>query len=68
MATYDLNCCACGAEFEVFSTGFLKDDQRVCPECGSTDVEQKFTGFNFGTSSSSSSSPSCGAPAGCGFT
>lgn len=69
MASYDLTCQSCGASFEVFSTGFLKDDQKACPECGSTNVEQQFTGFMCGTSSSSSAAAAsnCGAPAGCGF-
>ena len=69
MANYDLSCRACGAQFEVFTIGFLKDDQKVCPECGATDVTQLFTGgFMCGTSSSSSAPASaCGAPQGCGF-
>jgi putative FmdB family regulatory protein len=70
MANYDLTCRSCGATFEVFTIGFLKDDQKKCPECGSADVEQLFTGgFMCGTSSSSSApAAACGAPQGCGFT
>ena len=45
MASYDLKCCSCGKDFEVFVLGFLKDDAKVCPDCGSREVEQKFTGF-----------------------
>ena len=45
MASYDLRCLACGHEFEVFVQGFLKDECKVCPECGSVEVEQRFTGF-----------------------
>jgi putative FmdB family regulatory protein len=40
MALYDLACGHCGEEFEVFSTGFIKDDQKVCPACGSEQVQQ----------------------------
>ena len=43
MASYDLVCDACGHDFEVFRQGFLKDEDRVCPECGSTEVRQKFS-------------------------
>jgi putative FmdB family regulatory protein len=67
MANYDLTCRACGTDFEVFSTGFLKDEQKKCPECGSTDVQQKFTGFMCGTSSRSGASGGCPAGAGSGF-
>ena len=45
MASYDLRCSSCGKDFEVFLLGFLKDDVKVCPECGSREVTQRFTGF-----------------------
>ncbi|MBN1319338.1 MAG: zinc ribbon domain-containing protein [Thermoleophilia bacterium] len=45
MATYDLRCRSCGKEFEVFTLGFLKEECKVCPECGGREVEQRFTGF-----------------------
>lgn len=45
MASYDLKCCSCGKEFEVFLLGFLKDEAKVCPDCGGREVEQRFTGF-----------------------
>lgn len=64
MALYDFDCSDCGAEFEVFSTGFIKDEQKVCPTCGSQDVRQRFTSF---LSSRSSSGGGCAAPAGSGF-
>ena len=60
MATYDLRCLACGNKFDVFVQGFLKDDSKVCPDCGSSKVEQLFTGFLRGGSDSSSSAPSLG--------
>lgn len=49
MASYDLRCCSCGSDFELFVQGFLKDENRVCPECGSSEVEQRFTGFLHGS-------------------
>ena len=45
MASYDLKCATCGKDFEVFVRGFLKDEVKVCPECGGRDVHQRFTGF-----------------------
>ena len=53
-------CNTCSHTFEVFRAGFLKDKDKVCSECKSTDVRQKFTSFlrNFGSGGSSSSN--CG--------
>lgn len=62
MASYDLRCTSCGNDFEIFVQGFLKDENRLCPDCGSREVDQRFTGFMACTSSSSSSgggAPSC---------
>lgn len=66
MATYDLICNQCGHMFEVFVQGFLKDDQKTCPECGSSDTRQKFTSFlnNLGGGSSDGCAT---APRGSGF-
>jgi putative FmdB family regulatory protein len=58
MASYDLKCRSCGKDFEVFVLGFLKDEAKVCPDCGGRDVEQKFTGFG-GFTGLSTSSQSC---------
>lgn len=64
MSSYDLVCESCGHTYEVFRPGFLKDEDSVCPECGSEDVRQKFSSFLRGISSSSSTSGSgCAAPA-----
>jgi len=63
MALYDFACQACGTDFEVFSTGFIKDDQKVCPACGSAEVQQKFSSFL----SSGPTGGSCAAPSGSGF-
>ena len=56
MATYEMVCNTCSHNFEVFRAGFLKDTDKVCPECESAEVRQKFTSFlrNLGSSSSSS--------------
>ena len=34
MPSYDLACTACDHRFEAFRQGFLRDEDRVCPECG----------------------------------
>ncbi len=56
MASYDLRCRSCGKEFEVFQLGFLKEDAKVCPDCGGEEVEQRFTGFGGVTGLSSTAS------------
>ena len=66
MASYDLVCEQCDRAFEVFRQGFLKDEDRVCPECGSEDVRQQFSSFlsNLGGSGAGGG---CAAPAGTRF-
>ena len=65
MASYDLVCDACGSEFEVFRQGFLKDEDKACPDCGSTDVRQQFSSFlsNLG-GAGAGCAPSGGSPFG----
>jgi putative FmdB family regulatory protein len=66
MASYDLVCEACGDTFEVFCQGFLRDEDKVCPACGSTEVRQKFSSFlrTFGRTSGGSCSVPSGSPFG----
>lgn len=45
MPTYDLACRECDAPFEAFRQGFLRDEDRVCPQCGAADARQLMTGF-----------------------
>ena len=45
MPTYDLACATCDTNFERYRQGFLRDEDRVCPDCGSQEVTQRFTGF-----------------------
>ena len=64
MPTYELKCRECGHPFDRFLTRLLRDEDLVCPECGSTDV-QKGVGGGFlktGTRSFSlSSAQTCGS-------
>jgi putative FmdB family regulatory protein len=64
MAFHDFACLDCGSEFEVFAVGFIRDEQKVCPVCGSTHIDQKFSSF---LSSAPSYGGGCAAPAGTGF-
>jgi putative FmdB family regulatory protein len=66
MATYDLLCENCEHVFEVFRQGFLRDEDKVCPECGSTEVRQKFSSFltNLGGSSGGECGPRASSPFG----
>jgi len=63
MAQYDFVCNECGSTFEVFVTGFIRDEHKVCPECESTSVRQKFSSF---LRNGSASAGSC-APRNSGF-
>lgn len=62
MPTYDLVCRACETSFEIFRLRTLRDDEKVCPECGSTDVKQKLTGGYFSRPTASYADTPCGAP------
>ena len=45
MPTYDLACVSCESGFEVFLTRFLRDSDRVCPDCGASGATTLVTGF-----------------------
>jgi putative FmdB family regulatory protein len=45
MATYEFVCKDCGKEYEVYVKGFIEDDDKKCPDCGSESVRQKFSSF-----------------------
>jgi putative FmdB family regulatory protein len=78
MPSYDLACVACDHSFEAFRQGFLRDEDRVCPECGAEDARQLFTGFVTARPSRGDGAPSvvgfgggagggcCGGSCGCG--
>lgn len=65
MAFYDFVCDDCGQAFEVFAIGFIKPEQRACPECGSQEVRQKFSSF---LRSTTGGGGGCAAPSGSHFT
>lgn len=47
MPSYDLVCEKCGHAFEICLHRFIRDEDKVCPNCGATDVEQKMSQFEF---------------------
>jgi putative FmdB family regulatory protein len=62
MPTYDLTCRSCDERFERFVQRLLKDEDKVCPACGSCDVATGFGGgvLGAGTSTSTSDAAACG--------
>lgn len=66
MAIYDLRCEKCDHQFEKFVTGFLEEQDKQCPECGSREVSQKFTSF-FGGRSTGFEGGGCSSPPGGSF-
>lgn len=75
MPTYDLACATCATNFERFRQGFLRDEDRVCPDCGSHEVTQRFTGFVTTRPTRTADAPTvtgfggggcCGGACGCG--
>lgn len=57
VTTIDLTCQACKHAFTVETAGAIKDRQKRCPECGSTEVRQTLLSF---LRNGSLSSPTCG--------
>jgi putative FmdB family regulatory protein len=47
MPSYDLICKSCGNSFEITLHRFIRDEDKVCPNCSSTDVEQKLAPFEW---------------------
>ena len=45
MPTYDFVCNNCDHEFEIFLARIITEEDKVCPECGSSDVRQRITSF-----------------------
>jgi putative FmdB family regulatory protein len=44
MPTYELTCSECGTRFERFLARMLRDEDKVCPNCGSSEVKQGIGG------------------------
>jgi putative FmdB family regulatory protein len=60
MPTYDMICSECGHKFEVFRIGFIRPEDKVCPECGTRNVKQELTGFLTHYGSGATGNSNCG--------
>lgn len=67
MPTYQFICDSCGKDFEFFLMRVIRDEDKVCPNCGSTSVRQAYREvFGFAPVRSSSGSYSGGYSGGSG--
>lgn len=67
MPTYEFKCEKCGKEFDFFLNRTIREKDKVCPECKSTEVKQRFTGSSWLTGNLfNQSGGSCGSPWGFG--
>lgn len=55
MPTYQFVCDDCGSDYEFFLMRMLRDTDKVCPKCGSTNVRQAYRDFYGYTAAKSSS-------------
>ena len=62
MPTYELTCEGCGEQHERFLMRLIREEDKVCPECGSHDVHTGIGGgiLGVGTSTEVSVAASCG--------
>jgi len=63
MPTYQFICNDCSNDYEFFLMRMLRDSDKVCPKCGSTNVKQAYRDF-FGFASPRSGG--CSTDSGCG--
>ncbi|MEW8957666.1 MAG: zinc ribbon domain-containing protein [Moorella sp. (in: firmicutes)] len=63
MPTYDFRCQECGERFTV-KMSWQEKDKATCPACGSSKLQQLFTGI---TILGGSSGGGCAAPSGSRF-
>lgn len=66
MPTYDLVCRSCGHRFERFMMRLLRDEDKVCPACGSHDVGTGVGGGYAAPKAGERPSSSCGGTSGFG--
>jgi len=59
MAHIDLVCRDCGHHFEVLTRVAIREKQKRCPECSSTNVRQTLSSY---FQNGPLSSPTCGEP------
>lgn len=61
MSTYDMVCAECQNAFEVYRQGELRDKDKACPQCGSTETRQTLASFlrTFGSGAGNSGCAPC---------
>jgi putative FmdB family regulatory protein len=52
MPLYEYTCAKCGERFEIVSSHAGREEQAVCPACGSREVTRVFSAFRVGISRS----------------
>lgn len=62
MPTFDLHCTKCGLDFEIFQQRVLRDEDKVCIDCGAPDAESVITGFQTSRPSRAPRTPPTAAP------
>jgi len=61
LPTYDLTCQDCGERFELFFMRLLREEDKLCPVCGSDRIRTGLGGGVLAIASKGSDvSPSCG--------
>ena len=64
MPIYEYQCQECGEEFEKFVRSMTRQEEAICPKCGSAETKKAFSVFGVsGGQTRSSASSSC-APTG----
>ncbi len=63
MPVYEYQCEECGKTFEVLTKVSRMDDEKECPDCGSTKVKRVFSVFGVkgGCGGCTSKTSSCGS-------
>ncbi len=64
MPVVSLHCRACGTKFKIETEVALKESEKRCISCGSTDLQQSLWSW---LGNGPLSSPTCGAPPRSGF-
>ncbi len=47
MPIFNYKCCKCGHSFDLFSKVGGASEDKICSECGSSDIEKNYANFSF---------------------
>lgn len=62
MPTYDLTCSACGEKTELFLMRVIRDEDKVCPSCGSPGMKPGVGGGFLGAGTKRAATQPNGCP------